>query len=247
LIGLARLRDQAGDPAGATLDAEAAAAILSTLDVVVEPADAELLDRLCRAGRRGGAARTARLARDGAKWWTASADGARARLPDTKGLRYLAELVARPGVERHAFDLVDRVEGVGTAGDVDRRALGDAGGAIDARARREYRRRVEQLRAEADDAIAAGLLETAEARQAELDELVAELGRAFGLGGRDRRAASAAERARLNVTRALRSAIARLAEALPGPAAVLDRGVRTGLYCAYEPADDDEVRWVVQS
>jgi hypothetical protein len=42
-------------------------------------------------------------------------------------------------------------------------------------------------------------------------------------------------------------AIARLAEALPGPAAVLDRRVRTGLYCAYEPADDDEVRWIVQS
>ena len=111
----------------------------------------------------------------------------------------------------------------------------------------EYRRRVEQLRAEADDAIAAGLLETAEAKQAELDELVAELARAFGLGGRDRRAASAAERARLNVTRALRAAIARLTEALPGAGEVLDRRVRTGLYCAYVPADDDEVRWIVQS
>ena len=118
---------------------------------------------------------------------------------------------------------------------------------LDARARSAYRRRIEQLRSDADEALAAGLLETAEATQAELDQLVAQLASAFGLGGRDRRAASAAERARLNVTRALRAAIARLARGLPGRGAVLDRRVRTGLYCAYEPADGDEVRWIVQS
>ncbi len=73
-----------------------------------------------------------------------------------------------------------------------------------------------------------------------------QLARAFGLGGRDRRR-SAAERARLNVTRALRAAITKLADALPAAGAVLDRRVRTGLYCVYEPADDDEVRWIVQS
>jgi hypothetical protein len=38
------------------------------------------------------------------------------------------------------------------------------------------------------------------------DFLVAELARAVGLGGRDRRAASHAERARLNATRAIRAA-----------------------------------------
>jgi hypothetical protein len=45
-----------------------------------------------------------------------------------------------------------------------------------------------------------------------------------------------AERARLNVTRALRAAIAKVTEALPAPGTVLDRRVRTGLYCAYLPA-----------
>ena len=92
-----------------------------------------------------------------------------------------------------------------------------------------------------------GQLETAEAKQAELDLLVAQLAQAFGLGGRDRRAASAAERARLNVTRALRAAIARARRSAPAAGAVLDRRVRTGLYCAYEPDDGDEVRWIVQS
>ena len=194
----------------------------------------------------GPVVRRAALAREG-KWWIASCDGSRVRLPDTKGLRYLAELVARPGSERHVLGLVDGVEGVAPKGGPDRRSLGDAGEMIDARARAEYRRRIEDLRAEVDDSLAAGLLETAEAKQAEIDALVAQLAQAFGLGGRDRRAASAAERARLNVTRALRAAIGRLDEALPGKGEVLQRRIRTGLYCVYEPAPEDEVRWVVQS
>jgi hypothetical protein len=49
------------------------------------------------------------------------------------------------------------------------------------------------------------------------------------------------------VTRALRAALARLEEALPEAGAALDRGVRTGLYCAYEPDEGDDVRWIVQS
>ena len=244
LLQLARLREQAGDVTAATVDATAANAALATLDVVLGADDAALRERLC-ADRRGGAAGgVAELGRDG-RWWVASWAGTSVRLPDTKGLRYLAELVARPGVERHALDLVDRVEGVAPAGGVDRRALGDAGEVVDGRARAAYRHRVEALRGDIDDALAGGRLETAERLQAELDELVAQLAQAFGLGGRGRRAASTAERARLNVTRALRTAIANLAEALPGPAAVLDRRVRTGLYCAYQPGPDEDVRWIV--
>ena len=243
LIGLARLREQVDDRGGATVDAKAAAAALAALDVVVRPEDLEVLDRL---GQRPGPrpASVAELVREG-KWWTASWDGTSVRLHDRKGLRYLGELLARPGIERHALDLVDRVEGVAADGGVDRRALGDAGAALDSRARAAYRRRIEELRAEIDEAMAADHLDRAERVQAELDQLVAQLAQAFGLGGRDRRAASAAERARLNVTRALRAAIATLSEAVPGAGDVLDRRVRTGLYCVYEPGDD-EIRWIVQ-
>ncbi|HEV3401436.1 MAG TPA: hypothetical protein VG078_06400, partial [Acidimicrobiales bacterium] len=97
--------------------------------------------------------------------------------------------------------------------------------------------------AEIDEALGAGSDHRAEALQGELDQLVSQLARAFGLGGRSRRASSAAERARLNVTRALRAATGRVAEALPEAGSVLDRQLRTGLYCAYEPGDGDEVRW----
>jgi tetratricopeptide (TPR) repeat protein len=238
-LALARAREAAGDLSGASRDAAAAAELLARLDVVVSPDDAELIDRL---GAPAGVSRTASLSRDG-KWWTATSAGTTARVADSKGLRYLAELVRAPGIERHALDLVDRVEGIDPS--ANRRALGDAGPLLDARARSTYRARIEELHGEIADATLEGRDEQAEALQAELEQLVGELARAFGLGGRDRRAASAAEKARLNVTRALRTAITRLAELLPD-AAALDRGIRTGLYCCYAPVDGD-VRWIVQS
>jgi hypothetical protein len=49
------------------------------------------------------------------------------------------------------------------------------------------------------------------------------------------------------VTRALRAALAHLVEALPEAAEPLDRRVRTGTFCAYEPHPDDGAVWTVQS
>jgi tetratricopeptide (TPR) repeat protein len=243
LIELVRLHDQAGNRAAATVEAGRAMAALSGLDVVLRPDDLALLERATSTP----AARRATLTRED-RCWVASFGDVRCRLQETKGLQYVAELVRNPGVERHALDLVDRVEGVG-AGDlaVDRRSLGDAGELVDAKARTAYRHRIEALRAEVDDAFAAGAEDRAEKLQAELDELVTHLAQAFGLGGRSRRASSTVERARLNVTRAIRAATARVAETLPEAGPILDLRLRTGIYCAYEPEDTDEVRWSVQS
>ena len=250
LLDLVRLHDQAGNRAAARVEAGRAAACLATLDVVLPAHDLALLRRIDVTGPTRGDRTdrpTATLKRED-RCWVAACGDVRARLVDTKGLRYLAELVGSPGVERHALDLVDRVEGVGSGeAGLDRRRLGDAGELLDGQARTAYRHRIEALRSQIDDALARGADEQAEVLQVELDQLVAQLAQAFGLGGRSRRASSAAERARLNVTRALRAAIARVAEALPEAGTVLDRRVRTGLYCAYEPEDDDEVRWIVQS
>jgi hypothetical protein len=248
LVELARLRLAAGDQAGAAADGRIAAAALAVLDASLPPDDHAFLHRLDEAAgtpstpAAGGAAAT--LTRDG-RWWVVAHDGTSARLRDTKGLRYLAELVRVPGAERHALDLVDRIEGVDPDGP-SRHALGDAGPLLDTRARTAYRHRIEALRAAADEAVEEGRLDEAEAHQVEIDQLVGQLAAAFGLGGRDRQAAGAAERARLNVTRALRTATSAVAEALPGAGAALDRGVTTGHYCRYEPAPGD-IRWIVQS
>lgn len=250
LLDLVRLHGQAGNRAAATVEAATAAAVLADLDVVLPAADVALLECIgvvapTAVGR--GAAYIATLHRQD-HCWVAICGDTRTRLRDTKGLRYLAELLRSPDVERHALDLVDRVEGVapGETG-VDRRHLGDAGELADAKARSAYRHRIEALRSQIDDALATGADEHAQVLQGELDELVSQLAEAFGLGGRARRASSAAERARLNVTRALRTATATLREALPEAGTVLDGRLRTGLYCAYEPDDSDDVRWVVQS
>ncbi|MFP5320780.1 MAG: hypothetical protein ACLGIC_02935 [Acidimicrobiia bacterium] len=242
-LELARHRSAAGDGSGARLDARAAADLLDELDVTVAADDRALLARLTGAERPepSGWALV-----DHGGWWELAAGDQRVRVPATKGLRHLAELVRSPGVERHVLDLVDRVEGVGAPGEVDRRAIGDAGEVHDHAARDAYRRRIEALQAECEELVDAGALDAAEARQAELDQLVAQLAAAFGLGGRERRASSTVEKARLNVTRSLRTAIRRIEEVLPEGGAALDRGVRTGTYCAYEPAAG-EARWIVQS
>jgi hypothetical protein len=79
--------------------------------------------------------------------------------------------------------------------------------------------------------------------RAELDFLVGELAHAVGLGGRDRRAASHAERARLNVTRAIRAAMANLARNNPSLGRHLAATVRTGRYCSYTPDPHVPITW----
>lgn len=243
-LELVRLHEQVGNRAAATVEAGRAASILAGLDVTL-PADAhELLERHARREPTV-RSRAAQLIHD-TDGWCISHDGVRARLPATKGLRYLAELVRAPGVERHVLDLVDVVEGVDREGP-DRHRLGDAGELLDSASRRAYRHRVEALREQIEDALAVGDDDRAAALQGECEQVVAQLAAAFGLGGRGRSAASAAERARLNVTRSLRTAVARISADLPEAGRVLDRRLRTGLYCAFEPAADDAVHWIVHS
>ena len=86
---------------------------------------------------------------------------------------------------------------------------------LDARAKDAYRRRLAEIDDDIEQARAIGDGERAAQADAERDFLVRELSRAVGLGGRDRRAASASERARAGVTRAIRQAITRIAEHHP--------------------------------
>jgi len=241
LLELARLRAGSGDEPGAVVDAKAAAAILNDLDVVLSAEDQATLTEILEppSPRPRG---EATLRRDG-KWWEATYGTVSVRVPDTKGMRYVAALAACPDCERHAFDLVDTVEGIG---DIDRRTLGDAGELADSRARAQYRQRVEALRSQIEEALELGAEQGAMELQDELDAIVMQLAQDFGLGGAPRTASSAAQKARLNVTRAVRTATAKLAEALPDAGAALDRGIRTGLFCAYAPQPGD-IRWIVQS
>jgi hypothetical protein len=164
-------------------------------------------------------------------------------------------MLTRPGREFHAVDL-EAAEAqaappapVGSPGRAEgselavRRDLGDAGVLLDATAKAAYRARLGELRAELEEA--EGFNDPARAAKArqEMDFLVGELARAVGLIGRDRRAASHAERARLNATRAIRAAIANLARANPALGRHLAATIRTGRYCAYTPDPRVPIAW----
>jgi hypothetical protein len=169
-------------------------------------------------------------------YWSVVFEGRTVRVRDLKGMRYLAQLLAHPGREFHVLDLVAAETG-------QQIALGDAGEMLDERAKTAYRRRLAEIE---DDIEQARALEDAQREaqaDAERDFLVRELSRAIGLGGRDRRAASASERARSGVTRAIRQAIARIGEHHHQLGEHLDRAVRTGTYCAYMPDPGRSAAW----
>ena len=168
-------------------------------------------------------------------YWSVAFGGLTVRVRDLKGMRYLARLLADPGREHHVLDLVAAETGSGAAG-LRHSTLGDAGEMLDARAKDAYRRRLLDIEDDIEQALSRGEDERAAQADREREFLVRELARAVGLGGRDRRATSSSERARVAVTRAIRQAIRRVAEHHPELGAHLDDAVRTGAYCAYAPA-----------
>jgi len=157
---------------------------------------------------------------------------------DLKGLHYLAQLLAHPGREFHVLDLV-------AGGTGQQMAVGDAGEILDDQAKTAYRRRLAEIEEDIEQARVLGDAEREAQADAERDLLVGELARAVGLGGRDRRAASASERARSGVTRAVRQGIARIGEHHPELGEHLDGAVRTGTYCAYAPDGGSPAAWDV--
>ena len=181
-------------------------------------------------------------------YWCVTFDGHTARVRDAKGLHYLACLLAAPERAIHVLDLIaaDRGEptpGPRDAGSSEPLLSGDAGEMLDATAKAAYRRRLAEIDEDIEDARAAGDQEREAQADAEREFLTRELSRAVGLGGRDRRAGSAAERARVSVTRAVRAALGRVREHHPTLGAHLDRAIRTGVYCAYVPEARAAVEW----
>jgi hypothetical protein len=148
------------------------------------------------------------------------------RFKATRGMRYLAELVARRGTEVHVLELAGAGEGV------DR---GDAGELLDGRAFAAYRTRLEALREALDEARELGDAERAERLQGEMESIARELSRASGRGGKARRGESAVDRARSAVQRRIKDAIDRIASEDPGLGQFLRASISTGNYCSFRP------------
>jgi non-specific serine/threonine protein kinase len=154
------------------------------------------------------------------------------------GLRYIALLLAAPGRDIHAAELAQTVEGVEHT-----KADGSAGPALDAQSKDAYRQRLEELAEELDEARRWADPERAARAEAEIDALTEHLAQAIGLGGRDRVSNSPAERARVSVTKAIRSAIRTIGGHSPALERHLSESIRTGQFCSYAPPGELPPAW----
>jgi hypothetical protein len=187
------------------------------------------------------------LEREGGYWAIRHA-GTVARLPDSLGLRYLDLLIRNPGRELAALDIIRLAAakpasaasaGAAPPGLSQHPATATAADdTLDSQALAEYRHRLAELDDDLAEAEQWNDTERASRARAERDFLLRELASATGIRGRPRRLGSESERARVNVTRAIRSAIDRIRSHNPNAAAHLDQALRTGTYCSYTPRDN---------
>ncbi|WP_306205013.1 hypothetical protein [Actinoplanes sp. RD1] len=237
---LGRLAARAGDGAAAEEHFDRAVALAERLGALPWLASA-----LEARGRGGDPARARdirrRLGLGGSHWvlsregadWRLEAGGESGRIRDSVGLHHLRALLAAPGHEIAALDLA--AGGAGLRSRAPDPVLDDAG-------RAAFRRRLAVLDEGLAAADRAGDADGATRLAAERAALLDELRRATGLGGRGRRPSAEAERARVGVTRAVRTAIERIETVAPLAGAHLRASVRTGAMLRYQPGP---VRWRV--
>lgn len=183
--------------------------------------------------------------------WTIGFEGSLSVLGDMKGLRYLSRLLDAPGREMHVMDLVSlEREGSPVPAMHAEAGLvitdgGDAGPVLDSQAKDQYRRRLSDIEADIEEAEAFGDTVRAERARAEREYILHELSAAVGLGGRDRKAVAASERARVAVTRAIRNALKRIREHDTDLHTHLDLAIKTGTFCCYSPDPRARVDWKI--
>ena len=228
----ARVLRLLGDPNDRTRLATAArqaADAYRALSLDALATEAEVLAREV-ASRRATAVRSdeGELRREG-DVWALTWDSTTARVRHSKGIADLAVLVARPGVEVHVRQLEPDVGRSAPSAPTPEAVL-------DRRAVTEYRSRLVELERDLAESEDAADLERTARLGAERDFLVAELGAAFGLGGRARPpVGDVDDRLRKAVSARIKDALRRLAEVHPAAAHHLRHSVHTGVWCAYRP------------
>ena len=182
-------------------------------------------------------------------YWIIRYHGQSAFLKSTRGLDCLAVLLRNSGREFHVRELLARpMDALIPAAAVVLRARARREPhvgipALDARAKAEYKCRLNELRQDLNEAERFNdPLRRTEA-QNEIQVLTDRLASAVGLGGRDRKASSDAERARSAVTKCIRKAIQKIGDAIPSLGYHLAARIKTGYFCSYNPHPERPVDW----
>ena len=220
-----------------------AALLAEALDLRRQPGDADRASALWRIaideGRRCGmvdrvrgweaagertAGRDVGCRREGRAWLVTVGDR-RALVADSVGVRYLTELIARVGVAIPAIELASDHALV-------HRGAGDDV-VLDADAKVAYRRRIEDLRSEVEDAESCADLERASDARVELERFVEELARCTGLAGRSRSFPHNTERARVSVHKAIKRAVRAITEIDQALGREIGARIVTGTTCVF--------------
>jgi hypothetical protein len=183
------------------------------------------------------------------EFWTLAFRGPAFRIRDSKGLRYIHRLLQEPGTEVRAIDLVmlgqrprdgavePFQEDVHPVGPPDQPVL-------DQQALHAYRTRLEDLQDQIEEAEATNDPERGARARDELEFILREIERARTPDG-TRRFPAETERARLNVTRAIKNAILKVRAQDASLGHHLDHNIRTGTYCCYEPDPSEPLTWAL--
>jgi len=182
-------------------------------------------------------------------YWTIRYHGHTALLKSTRGLHYLAVLLRDPGREFHVRELLARPMDVSTpaaAVAANRRVTGGLYAGVpvlDAQAKAEYKCRVNDLRQDLNQAKRFNDPQRKTEVQNELQAIADHLAFAVGLGGRDRKTSSDAERARSAVTKCIKKAVQKIGEAIPSLGYHLAARIKTGYFCSYNPHPERPIAW----
>ncbi len=190
-------------------------------------------------------------------YWMIRYHGHAAFLKTTRGLHCLALMLRYPGREFHVSELlasfiaaptrppvVIRNRRLRDAGDqVVTAGVSDAGPVLDAQAKAECKRRLNELRQELNEAEQFNDPDRAAKAQDEVNAIARHVACAIGLAGRDRKTSCGAERARSAVTKRIRRAIRKIGEAIPSLGHHLCARIKAGYFCSYNPHPDRLVVW----
>jgi hypothetical protein len=194
--------------------------------------------RLRAAMPQGPAPTAGNVFRQDGEVWTVRFAGHDLRLKDGKGPRYLASLLAAPGREVHVLQFVPGAASAPAFGVPEGLSITTSDGALDdapdEQARRAYRVRIDDLRAELEEAEQFADSGRSARVRGELEHLLAQLGGAR-FGARSNRRGPG-ETARKAVTKVLRTQIGKLLDLHPALGRHLREAVRMGTVCVYAPA-----------
>jgi 7-cyano-7-deazaguanine synthase in queuosine biosynthesis len=173
------------------------------------------------------------------EFWRIWFERERTHLKDEVGLRHLARLLAIPGQQRHAIQLLAE-----EAGHSAPPRPASAGEASDQLSLRQYKARLSEIEDELAEALGASDVQRQVELREEREQISRHLDRVTDLRGRARPAADDNERARQAVSAAVRRAIGKITAKHPPLGRHLRKYLKTGLFCGYDP--EPSVIWIIR-